>query len=193
MLLKREVLERISTGEIDLVFRRWKRPTIRSGGSLRTSMGVLSIGRVGRIRPDEIDASDARRAGFADAASLLDRLSRRTDGDLYRIEVEGFVPDPRVALRGTTGLSQEALAQIESRLEAMDSRSQGKPWTRPYLDAIADNPNVLAQDLADGLGVDKSTFKGRVRRLKELGLTVSRSPGYELSARGREVYEYLTR
>ena len=43
MLLRMAVLERIVSGEISLVFRRWRRPTVRAGGNLRTALGVLRI------------------------------------------------------------------------------------------------------------------------------------------------------
>ncbi|MFZ0014256.1 MAG: HTH domain-containing protein [Acidimicrobiia bacterium] len=59
------------------------------------------------------------------------------------------------------------------------------PWTGEFLCLIRDNPHVRAQDLADRLGLDKTVFKNDVRKLKGLGLTISHSPGYELSPRGR--------
>ena len=48
MLLRMAALERIVRGEISLVFRRWRRPTVRTGGSLRTAVGVLRILEVAR-------------------------------------------------------------------------------------------------------------------------------------------------
>jgi hypothetical protein len=41
------------------------------------------------------------------------------------------------------------------------------------------------------VGIDKPTFKNDVRKLKTLGLTISHSPGYELSPRGRAVLAHL--
>jgi hypothetical protein len=41
--------------------------------------------------------------------------------------------------------------------------------------------------LARGLGRETRAFKADVRRLKELGLTVSLEVGYELSPRGRRL------
>jgi Mn-dependent DtxR family transcriptional regulator len=73
----------------------------------------------------------------------------------------------------------------------LDRVSRTGPWTRGYLELIADNPHVRAQDLADGLGVERDIFKNDVRKLKELGLTISHSPGYELSPRGRALLERL--
>ena len=36
MLLDRRTLDGIASGEIDSAFRRWKRPSVRSGGTLRS-------------------------------------------------------------------------------------------------------------------------------------------------------------
>ncbi|MEL6761809.1 MAG: hypothetical protein AAFP04_15605 [Myxococcota bacterium] len=49
MLIKRAVLDRIVTGEIDRAFRRWKRPTVKSGGRLRTAVGELAIEEVVKV------------------------------------------------------------------------------------------------------------------------------------------------
>lgn len=156
---------------------------------MRTPVGVLQIRAVTEIEPDEIDDTAARRAGFDDRSSLLEQLSLRGQGDLYRIELGDLEPDPRAALRETTDLTDDEVNEVDSRLEAIDQRSKDGPWTEAYIRLIADNPGVGAQDLADLFEMEKSKFKNRVRRLKELGLTISLSPGYELSARGREVLE----
>jgi biotin operon repressor len=50
---------------------------------------------------------------------------------------------------------------------------------------------VRAQDLAEGLGLEKQAFKNDVRKLKGLGLTISHSPGYELSPRGMALLRRL--
>ena len=59
------------------------------------------------------------------------------------------------------------------------------------LGLLAANPRVRAQDLADSVGRDKASFKTDVRKLKALGLTISHSPGYELSPRGRALLDAL--
>ena len=43
MLLKREVLEAIKRGEITLQFRRWSRPTVKPGGTLKVSGRTLPL------------------------------------------------------------------------------------------------------------------------------------------------------
>ncbi len=45
MLLKMAVLRRIKDGEVSVVFRRWRRPTVTAGGTLKTAVGLLNIER----------------------------------------------------------------------------------------------------------------------------------------------------
>ena len=88
MLLKREVLEAIQRGEITLQFRRWSRPTVKPGGKLKTKLGVLQIGRVDQMRPEDVTDDDARRAGFADVAAFRRWLDTMKEGPIFqRIEV----------------------------------------------------------------------------------------------------------
>ena len=100
MLLKMTVLERIRAGDVSLVFRRWRRPTVKAGGQLRTAVGMLRIVDVRQIR-------------------------------------------------------------------------------------------VAARTLAERLGCERDWLKPNVRKLKNLGLTISHDPGYALSPRGRVVLTHL--
>jgi hypothetical protein len=59
------------------------------------------------------------------------------------------------------------------------------------LHLIADRPHVRAPDLAASVGRETAAFKNDVRKLKALGLTISHSPGYELSPRGHELVRRL--
>ncbi len=189
MLIRRAALDRIVSGEIDLVFRRWKQPTVKTGGSLRTAAGMLDIVRVERTSRSAITAADAHRAGYPTKAALLAFLDGR-EGDLYRIEVRPGGTDPRIALRENDELSPADLDAVVARLDRLDAGSIG-PWTRATLRLLADHPHVRAQDLVDSIGRDKPSFKNDVRKLKALGLTISHSPGYELSPRGRRVLDHL--
>jgi hypothetical protein len=49
---------------------------------------------------------------------------------------------------------------------------------------IQRRPAVRAGDLADELGRERLPFKTDVRKLKNLGLTISLGTGYRLSPRG---------
>ena len=64
-------------------------------------------------------------------------------------------------------------------------------WTRQTMRLIADRPHVRAPDLAASVGRDTAPFKNDVRKLKALGLTISHSPGYELSPRGHALLRRL--
>jgi hypothetical protein len=149
----------------------------RTGGSQRTPVGVVAFDAVERVPVSKIRAADARRAGFASRAALVEFLARKP-GDVYRIELHLAGPDPRVALREKSRLSKAERAEIDGALARL-------PWAREYLDTIAAQPAVRAPDLADQHGMDTRRFKQRVRRLKELGLTESLEVGYRLSPRGK--------
>ncbi|MFA9566451.1 MAG: hypothetical protein ACERLM_17395, partial [Acidimicrobiales bacterium] len=106
-------------------------------------------------------------------------------------EVRPGGADPRIALRDRAELTSAELDELTARLDRFDGASRTGPWTRQTLQLLADQPRVRAQDLADSVGRDKPSFKNDVRKLKGLGLTISHSPGYEVSPRGRRVLVHL--
>lgn len=185
MLLKRATLEGIAGGRITIAFRRWKRPTVRAGGELRTTIGVLAIEAVDAISESDITEGDARRAGYPARDALLTDLNRRPDGDLYRVAVRLAGDDPRTALREQDTLDGDAIEVIAARLARFDQASRHGPWTETVLRLIEASPGVRAPDLAVSLGRETQPFKRDVRKLKELGLTESLKVGYRLSPRGR--------
>lgn len=190
MLLKNAELDAIKAGDMSLVFRRWRKPSAKTGGSLKTKIGVLSIVDVKKIERSKITPRDAAKAGFASAAELLNMLDAH-DGDFYRIEVRFAGPDPRIALRENDRISSTEMAQIRTRLARLDAASREGPWTKQFLQLIARHPNVAAVTLAKKAGHERAWFKLNVRKLKNLGLTISHSPGYELSPRGKAVLRLL--
>ncbi|MGJ9411553.1 hypothetical protein ACHAAC_02490 [Aeromicrobium sp. CF4.19] len=183
MLIARAVLERIRDGEVTLQFRRWTRPTVRAGGTLRTALGVVAIDAVETTSLSRITAADARTAGERSRSSLLATLSER-DGTLYRITLHHAGADPRIGLSKDADLDDATIASISARLDDIDTRSRRGPWTRDVLGVVARRPATPAADLAGELGRDRAAFKNDVRRLKELGLTESLELGYRLSPRG---------
>jgi hypothetical protein len=69
MLFNRRALDGIEAGEIELAFRRWKRPTVKAGGTLRTRAGLLGIDAVEPIAERRIDPTKpAARASPASAS-----------------------------------------------------------------------------------------------------------------------------
>lgn len=122
MLLNQDTLSGIEAGSVSLAFRRWWRPTVKSGGTLLTSIGQLAIESVDRVELGSISESDAKKAGFADLETLRTELEKRPEGDLYKIRLRFKGPDPRVVLRETVPEGEE-LQTLLTRLERMDARS----------------------------------------------------------------------
>lgn len=88
MLIKLDILEAIKRGEITLQFRRWRRPSVKPGGTLKTKVGLLRIGRIDDMSPADVSEADARKAGFADRAAFDKWLATMKEGPLFqRIEV----------------------------------------------------------------------------------------------------------
>ncbi|TWT02068.1 hypothetical protein [Reyranella sp. CPCC 100927] len=191
MLIKRAILDRIASGVVTLAFRRWRRPTVRSGGQLRTAIGLLAIDTVEPIGPAEITERDAALAGYDNRPALLKTLPAVDGGTLYRIALRPVGPDPRLALRQQAKLSDGEWSDLSDRLTRLDRHSPHGAWTCAVLDLIDHNEGVRAGDLAARLGRPRLAFKADVRKLKALGLTESLDVGYRLSARGRAVLTRL--
>ncbi len=103
----------------------------------------------------------------------------------YRIRFHAAAgPDPRSELAATGALSADEVADLRRRLERLDRASSHGPWTNDVLQVIAARPAVRAADLAAGFGRETQPFKLDVRKLKNLGLTLSLDVGYRLSPRG---------
>ncbi len=180
MLLNNKTLEAIIKGEISVVFRVWKRPTVKTGGTLTTRKGLMFIDNVEQIDRSKVTVKDIKNAGLSsrDEVCEVDR-----EGDFYRITLHYHGEDPRIALR--ENLDKKQLQIVCDKLNKMGD------WTNQYLRMIHDQPNIHAQILADSAGLEKAKFKGQVRRLKTLGLTESLRPGYKLSIRGEKVLKLL--
>jgi hypothetical protein len=188
MLIKDEVIEKIKSGEITTLFRRWSRPGAKAGGSQMTQGGEIGIDAVDVVTEDEITDLDARDAGYASAEDLVEHLNYRED-PIYRIRVYFKGVDPRIALRDN--VDDNELAEIIAKLEKLDKNSKRGPWTQEYLQVIQDMPATYSGNLADFLGLSKMEFKPWVRKLKALGLTESLDVGYKLSPRGEKVLQAL--
>lgn len=186
MLFPKELWAPIAAGRVTVAFRRWRRPTVRADGTLRSPAGRLAITAVDIIDPALISDEDAVRAGADDRAQVLEALAARGEGQFYRIEfhvLDG--PDPRAQLADDDDLDAAAIADLRQRLDRKDVASSWGSWTRPVLRLIAARPEVAARELAAQLGMDRDDFKRNVRKLKALGLTSSHRIGYRVTPRGR--------
>ena len=192
MLLNQSTLEAIAAGTVTMAFRRWRRPTVRTGGTLLTAIGLLSIDDVSRVALDDLTESDAKASGHTDLDALRSMLSKRTAGTLYRIALHRAGPDPRIALRAVVP-SRADLESLRSRMVRWDASSSSGPWTQPVLRLLGQHSGVRAAVLAATLGLDTQRFKANVRKLKGLGLTQSLETGYRLSPRGEAFLEHVGR
>ena len=190
MLIRNATLELIKSGAVSVAYRRWKRPTVKAGGTLKTRIGLLAIDRVEETSLKHVTAGDAHNAGYESKQALLAELQGR-EGTLYKISLHYLGDDPRLQLRENDHLCETELADMKRRLERMDSRAACGPWTFTVLELIEAHPETLAKVLADEFGMEKMPFKTNVRKLKNLGLTISHKIGYSLSPRGIAVLNYL--
>jgi len=181
MLINADDFEAIVSGRVDTAFRRWIKPTVKAGGTLTTSAGVLAIDAVDVVALNGVTAEDLKRAGF-DARDSLDTMLGDRKGSLYRIRLHYLGEDPRIALRESAALTDADANSIGQTLARMDGTT---PWVQRTLQLIGEREGHSAQELAGVLGVEKLKFKSNVRRLKALGLTESLDVGYRLSPRGR--------
>jgi hypothetical protein len=160
VLFRQDVLRRIGEGEVMLAFRRWRRPAVRAGGTLRTSAGVLAIESVDVV--DERDVTERTLAG--QALPTARRCSGRDRG---------------------TGRCTGSSSGWPDRIPASRSAGGGRSRTTSARRSTRASP-----DLAATMGRETAPFKADVRKLKELGLTESLPVGYRLSPRGRAYYGY---
>lgn len=187
MLLDRRTLQGIAEGSITTVLRRWRRPSVKSGSTLLTAIGLLAIDAVEAISEAEIDDAAAKAAGFGSRDDALAALAGR-DGELYRIRIRLAGPDPREALRDARELTEVETRELIARLGRLDAR---RPWTQVTLALIAAHPQRRAAELAELIGRQMAAFKQDVRKLKALGLTESLDVGYRLSSRGETLLSRL--
>ncbi|NJO43700.1 MAG: ASCH domain-containing protein [Cyanobacteria bacterium RU_5_0] len=192
MLIKHQVLERIADGTVTLAFRRWKCPTVKTGGQLRTAVGILAIDEVAVIHVDEITAEAAQKAGYSSCSELLHTLNKNEEGTLYRIKFHFAGQDPREVLREQVNLTDDEFDKVHQTLTQLDLKSQDGSWTMTILRLIKQHPGLRATELAALVHLDTQVLKVKVRKLKSIGLTVSIARGgYQLSPRGCEMLDRL--
>lgn len=185
MLFRRADLDAIFAGQVTTAFRRWKRPTVKAGGTVRTALGLVAIDRIEVVDPARLTEADARGANYP-GLSALQAMFESQQGSCYRISLHPAGPDPRDALQNDTALSPQDIEAIRSKLARLDARASA-PWTAAVLALIETSPGVVSTELAERIGLERADFKDRVRKLKALGLTISLDVGYRLSPRGEAV------
>jgi len=182
VLFERRLQRGLADGSIRLAFRRWRQPQVVGGRRYRSPIGMVAVDGVSVVG-GEITLEDARAAGYASVAELLEDLQGPADSTLYRLELRATSEaDARQQLASNRLVEDGDVRQLQARLARLD---RAQPWTMATLTAIQQHPGTRAGDLYAGLGwPDLATFKAHVRQLKELGLTLSLRIGYRLSPRG---------
>jgi hypothetical protein len=76
---------------------------------------------------------------------------------------------------------------VTARLARVEKAGKRGPWTAVVLGQIAGRPGVVLGRARRGNGLGPADLKGHVRRLRELGLTISPEVGYRLSPARRRL------
>lgn len=190
MLFRQRFWPGIRSGAITVTFRAWRDARVVAGHSYRTPAGMLAVTAVEPVERGTITAAHASLAGYGSRDALIADLAPGDDRTVFRIDFRRLHgDDPRDALAARAVFPGDEYEELARRLARMDASASG-PWTRAVLETIERKPGVRAADLARGFGRETADFKRDVRKLKELGLTLSLEVGYELAPRGRA---YLVR
>lgn len=192
MLFKRHTLEGIRQGVITVAFRKWKRPTVKEGGTLQTPAGQLYIRKISPVRIDEINLHELHAAGLSDQEELKALIADRK-GELVKVEFDFLGGDPREALRKQRDIPAKEIDRIISRIHKLDQNVISRDWASNILKLIDQYPGKRAADLAEMMGVEKDWLKPQIRKLKAMGLTESLEVGYRLSPRGQVILEVNSR
>jgi hypothetical protein len=185
VLIERRLHAGIRDGSITVMFRRWRRRQVTPGNVYRTAAGRIIVESVNEVSPERIRHADAMAAGYHTVADALEDLQGDESDPVYLVRLRHVdEPDPREVLANDTDLSTSDVEEIAARLAKLDRTSPRGPWTDQTLDIIRRRPAIRAGDLAEELGRELLPFKVDVRKLKNLGLTLSLEKGYRLSPRG---------
>jgi len=185
VLIEKRLHGGIQDGSITVMFRRWRRRQVTAGNVYRTAAGRIVVESVETVPVSRIRRADAVAAGYRTVAEAVADLRGDPADPVYLLRLRPATePDPRAVLASAANLSTSDIATITARLARLDRASARGPWTEETLDIIRRRPAVRAGDLAEELGREMLPFKVDVRKLKNLGLTLSLEKGYRLSPRG---------
>ncbi|MBT8231616.1 MAG: ASCH domain-containing protein [Saprospiraceae bacterium] len=190
MLIKLTQLKKIKDGKVSLAFRKWNNARVKKGSNIKTAVGLINIIDINKISLKDLSESEAIKAGYDNLEELQNELTSR-EGNLYKISLKYHSEDPRIALRNKSDLTQKEFEEIKHKLDRFDKFSKTGDWTLDVLKTISSNPKLKAGELALILGKEKSWLKTNIRKLKNLGLTISHEVGYSISAYGKLVLNKL--
>ena len=158
---------------------------------MKTAVGVICVTDIEPVKENSITKYDATKAGYESVDLLMKDLNKGTVGTIYRVKLKYLSEDPRLALREKTDLTDGEYQKFKTKLERLD-KTRG-PWVMKVMKLIKQYPERRAAELAEIMQMDKLDFKVNVRKLKNLGLTISHEIGYSLSSLGEIIMEKLQR
>ncbi|GAB3290427.1 hypothetical protein GCM10027563_27880 [Parasphingorhabdus pacifica] len=182
-MFSQRVLRGVAAGEVTVAFRRWSSPQVRAWTRVSTPVGIVRVGEVREVDPDELTFSDAEQAGFRSLQGLRSSLDKHGAGRVYRVGLSfagaDRQPSPEPAVLGSG-----QRAEIDRWLARWDVSSSRGLWTVELLELVRDRPGARAAELAAVLARPVSRLKSDVWKLRELGLVESSGGGFGLTARG---------
>lgn len=170
MLFSQRVLRGVVEGAVTVAFRRWVSPQAREGTRVRTTAGVVDIGRIQAIDLADLTEADARQAGFESLRGLWSSLDKHGAGAVHRVELRYVGPDPDRGVGEHLVLTARELADIDRQLARYDVSAPRGPWTKPLLRLLRERPGVRASEVAATQVRPVSRVKSEVWKLSELGL-----------------------
>ena len=124
MLLPLKVAQGVADGSVTLAFRRWKKQDVRPGQEFVTAAGKVRVDDVTVVDAEAITDDEARQAGWPDAARLRKRLAPDETLPTYRVRLAWAGEDPRIALRESSALTDEDVADLDRRLDRLERLEQ---------------------------------------------------------------------
>jgi len=94
-------------------------------------------------------------------------------------------PAEREKLAAQATLTGKQIADIDKKLDKLDTSSSNGPWTRRALELIGEQPGIVSSVLSRQVKGERYEFKGLVLELRNLGLIYTLDVGFSLSPRGR--------
>lgn len=144
MLFKKKFLNLIRQNEVRVAFRKWVRPTVKENGTLLTPIGQLRVKSLSKVTYAQIADREVREAGYQSRQELDKELGMKENGDIYKIIFNLEQPDPRIALRENTHLSDSDIIELLKKLKRLDTRGKVKHWTRKVLNLVHEEPGRVA-------------------------------------------------
>ena len=170
-----------------MTFRRWKRRQAIAGNRYRTAVGIIEVDSVDVIDAAKITDAEARRSGYPSADAVIADLRGPDDLPIYRVRFH-TVARPGSARRSSprrpTSPTQTRRARVVG-WRASTPRAvtvPGRPTCSRSIAAHAGRARRGPGRAARAGARRRSRLD--VRKLKNLGLTISLEVGYRLSPRG---------